>query len=145
MADDAPSCACSSTCSLWFASSAQIARGSLLNLRKQINVLKRSVKRARINDGDRMFWVLMHRLFADWKEHLVVVKPQTVIRWHRQGFRCYWKWKSRPKGGRPAIAPDGIDPAAAFVPRAEKFRDPVAVAHGCSSSNASLNLQSARP
>jgi len=90
--------------------SADRARRALENvvLRQQLNVLKRSVKRARINDGDRMFWVLMHRLFADWKEHLVVVKPETVIRWHRQGFRYFWKWKSRPKGGRPTIAPEVI-------------------------------------
>ncbi len=66
------------------------------------------MKRGRINDGDRMFCVLMHRLFAEWKEHLVLVKPETVIRWQRQGFRFYWKGKSRPKGGRPAIAPDVI-------------------------------------
>ncbi len=47
-------------------------------LRQQLNVLKRSVKRARINDGDRTFWVLMHRLFVEWKKQLVVVKPETV-------------------------------------------------------------------
>ncbi len=60
--------------------SADRARLALENvvLRQQLNVLKRSVKLARINDGDRMFWVLMHRLFADWKEHLGVVKPETV-------------------------------------------------------------------
>ena len=90
--------------------SADRARLALENvlLRQQLNVLRRSVKRARINDGDRLFWVLMHRLFAEWKEHLVVVKPETVIRWHRQGFCYYWKWKSQPKGGRPAIAPEVI-------------------------------------
>ena len=48
-------------------------------LRQQLNVLRRSVKRARINDGDRMFWVLMHRLFTEWKEHLVAVKPETAV------------------------------------------------------------------
>jgi hypothetical protein len=72
-------------------------------LRQQLNVLKRSVKRARLDDGDRLFWVLMHRLFKEWKEHLVLVKPETVARWHRHGFRYYWRWKSRAKGGRPAV------------------------------------------
>ena len=77
-------------------------------LRQQLNVLRRSVKRARLDDGDRLFWVLIHRLFKEWKEHLVLVKPATVLRWHRQGFRYYWRWKSRAKGGRPAIAPEVI-------------------------------------
>ena len=58
-----------------------------LVLRQQLNVLRRSVKRARLDDSDRIFWVLIHRLFKEWKDHLVVVKPETVIRWHRQGFR----------------------------------------------------------
>ena len=60
-------------------------------LRQQLMVLKRSVKRARLDDGDRLFWVLIHRLFKEWKEHLVLVKPETVIRWHRQGFRYHWR------------------------------------------------------
>jgi hypothetical protein len=58
-------------------------------LRQQLNVLQRNAKRPRIDDRDRLFWVLMHRLFDEWKEHLVLVKPQTVIRWHRNGFRYY--------------------------------------------------------
>ncbi|MHC4340399.1 MAG: integrase core domain-containing protein [Planctomycetota bacterium] len=72
-------------------------------LRQQLNVLQRNAKRPRIDDRDRLFWVLMHRLFDEWKEHLVLVKPQTVIRWHRNGFRYYWRWKSRSKPGRPPI------------------------------------------
>ena len=92
-------------------------------LRQQLNVLKRSVKRARINDGDR---------FANWKEHLVVVKPETVVRWHRQGFRYYWKRKSQPKGGRPAIAPEVIR-LIRLMPRAARIRfvlQRVAMSHG---------------
>ena len=79
-----------------------------LVLRQQLNVLRRGVKRAKLDDSDRIFWILIRRLFNEWKEHLVVVKPETVIRWHRQGFRYYWKWKSRPKGGRPSIAPEVV-------------------------------------
>ena len=60
-----------------------------LVLPQQLNVLRRSVNRARLDDSDRIFWVLIHRLFKEWKKHLVVVKPETVIRWHRQGFRYY--------------------------------------------------------
>ena len=74
-----------------------------LVLRQQLNVLRRGAKRARLDDSDRVFWVLVHRLFKDWKDHLVIVKPETVIRWHRQGFRYYWRWKSRAKPGRPSI------------------------------------------
>lgn len=66
------------------------------------------MKRARMNDGDRLFWVLIHRLFKEWKEHLVLVKSETVVRWHRQGFRYYWRWKSRAKGGRPTAGPEVI-------------------------------------
>ena len=72
-------------------------------LRQQLNVLQRNAKRPRITDDDRLFWVLISRLFEEWKEHLVLVKPETVIRWHRQGFRYYWRWKSRAKPGRPPI------------------------------------------
>jgi hypothetical protein len=77
-------------------------------LRQQLNVLRRSMKRARIHDGDRLFWVLICRLFKEWKEHLVLVAPETVIRWHRQGFRYYWRWKSRDKGGRASVAPEVV-------------------------------------
>ncbi len=72
-------------------------------LKQQLLVLKRTAKRPRINDGDRTFWLLMRRMLADWKDALHIVKPETVVRWHRQGFRYYWRWKSRAKPGRPPI------------------------------------------
>ena len=56
-------------------------------LRQQLVVLKRSVKRAKLEDSDRVFWILIRRLFRDWADHLVIVKPDTVIRWHRKGFK----------------------------------------------------------
>jgi len=73
-------------------------------LRQQVIVLKRSVNRPRIKDSDRAFFVLMHRLLADWRSSLLIVKPETVIRWHRKGAAWYWARKSRTtKRGAPAI------------------------------------------
>jgi putative transposase len=75
-------------------------------LRQQLGVLKRSVKRPRLTNADRGLWVLLSRRWSSWSDALIIVKPATVIRWHRAGFRRYWTWRSRPKGGRPAIAPE---------------------------------------
>ena len=74
-----------------------------LALRQQLAVLKRSVKRPRLRRRDRIFWSRLSKIWPDWRSALVVVKPETVLRWHRQGFRSYWRWKSRAKGGRPEI------------------------------------------
>ena len=63
-------------------------------LRQQIVVLKRSVKRAKINDSDRIFWILMRRLLDSWRSTLLIVKPETVIKWHRKGWRYFWRRKS---------------------------------------------------
>ena len=76
-------------------------------LRQQLAVLRRSVKRPRLSNVDRVFWVLLRRIWTDWKSVLVIVKPETVIRWHRCGFRRYWTWKSRRRRpGRPGVAPE---------------------------------------
>ena len=53
-------------------------------LRQQLNVLMRSAKRPQLEDEDRIFWMLVRQLFSDWAEHLVIVKPEAVIRWHRR-------------------------------------------------------------
>ncbi len=74
-----------------------------LALRQQLAVLSRSVKRPRLRRRDRMFWASLSRLWTDWNTVLVIVKPETVIRWHRQGFRLYWRWKSTKKNGRPKV------------------------------------------
>ncbi len=55
---------------------------------------------------DRVFWLWLARSWDGWRESLLIVKPATVVRWHRQGFKYYWAWKSRHKGGRPAVAPE---------------------------------------
>jgi len=82
---------------------ARLATENLL-LRQQLLVLKRSTKRVRLDDGDRAFWVAVRRWLEDWKEHLVIVKPETVLRWHRDAFRRFWADRSGRKPGRPPIA-----------------------------------------
>ena len=73
-----------------------------LALRQQLAVLQRSVKRPRLRRRDRAFWVLLSRIWSNWRSALTIVKPDTVVRWHRKGFRLYWRWKSRKRGpGRP--------------------------------------------
>jgi hypothetical protein len=70
-------------------------------LRQQLAVLQHSARRPRLRTSDRVFWVLLSRLWSRWRAVLVVVKPRTVIAWHREGWRLFWRWKSR--GGRHAI------------------------------------------
>ena len=71
-------------------------------LRQQVAVLNRERPRPRLHPLDRVFWVLLSRLWPCWKDALVIVKPETVVGWHRQGFRLFWKWKScHGKPGRP--------------------------------------------
>ena len=77
-----------------------------LALRQQLAVLQRKMDRPRLSAGDRVFWVLLARWFRDWRSWLVVVQPATVVRWHRRGFRLFWRWKSRGRPGRPTIPRD---------------------------------------
>ena len=71
-------------------------------LRHQIEVLQRNAGRPRLRWRDRAFWDLFTCIWADWRKVLYIVQPETVIRWHRQGFRYYWKWRSRARWpGRP--------------------------------------------
>jgi len=75
-----------------------------LALRQQLAVLHRQSKRPQLKNWDRWFWIVLCRFFSGWKSCLIIVKPETVIRWHRTGFRLYWRWKSRTKkSGRPRI------------------------------------------
>ena len=66
-----------------------------LALRQQLAVLKRRHPRPRLSLLDRLFWVLARRLWSAWKQALLVVTPETVVRWHRAGFRLYWRLISR--------------------------------------------------
>jgi hypothetical protein len=98
-----------STCSalLLFFRSLFVSRISLatevLVLRQQLLVLNRSVKRPKLRRRDRLFWVCLSRLWKDWRDALIIVKPDTVIKWHRQGYRLCWRWKSKAPIGRPPI------------------------------------------
>jgi len=74
-------------------------------LRHQLMVLQRQPGRSRFRDRDRLFWVWLHRVWPGWQRALLLVQPATVVKWHRKGFRAYWRRKSRPKGGRPRIDP----------------------------------------
>ena len=74
-----------------------------LALRQQLAILRRKTKRPKLNKADRAFWVALSRLWPDWQSALILVKPETVIGWHRKGFRLYWSWKSGNRGGRPPI------------------------------------------
>jgi len=69
-----------------------------LALRHQLHVLQRSRSRIRLKRRDRLVWVVLSRIWADWRRPLTIVQPETVVRWHRQGFRLYWRWKSRGRG-----------------------------------------------
>ena len=73
-------------------------------LRRQLIVLQRNVHgRVRLTNNDRLFFVRLYRWFPSIRQVLTIVRPETLIRWHRLGFRCYWRWKSRSRGGRPRI------------------------------------------
>ena len=75
-----------------------------LALRQQLAILEQKAKRPRLRQRDRIFWVWLSRLWKGWRSVLVIVQPDTVVRWHRQGFRFYWRWKSRTaRIGRPRI------------------------------------------
>jgi hypothetical protein len=75
-----------------------------LVLRQQINVLRRTApKRPFLSNVDRLIFVCLYRLFPGVRNVLAIVKPETIIRWHRWGFRAYWRWRSRIGGGRPKV------------------------------------------
>jgi putative transposase len=76
-----------------------------LALRHQLLVLQRvhQNRRLRLRSRDRLVWVWLSRVWSNWRSALRIVKPETVIAWHRQGFRLYWKWKSRVRHGRPSV------------------------------------------
>jgi hypothetical protein len=77
----------------------------ILALRHQLAVLERQRKRARLGAADRLLCVALSRLWTQWRSALVIVKPETVIAWHRKGFRFYWRWKSRAgMCGRPRVS-----------------------------------------
>jgi transposase InsO family protein len=81
-----------------------------LALRHQLGVLHRSVKRPKLTSSDRLLWAWLCEIWTDWRSALIIVKPGTVMAWHRKGFRLFWTWKSRRgQPGRPAVPKDVRD------------------------------------
>jgi putative transposase len=92
-----------------------VLQAEIVALRHQLLVLQRSSRgrRLRLRWADRVLWVWLSRLWNDWRSALLLVKPETVIAWHRKGFRLYWNWKSRRHlEGRPCVSPEvrNLDP-----------------------------------
>ena len=76
-------------------------------LRHQLVVLRRKLKgRAHLTNNDRWFFVPLYRWFPSILQVLTIIRPETLVRWHRAGFRRYWRWKSHRRGGRPQIGPE---------------------------------------
>jgi transposase len=74
-----------------------------LLLRQQLALALRSRRRPRLTRRDRLSWVLARGLTGEWRRHLVLVSPDTVVRWHRRGWRPFWRWRSRTRLGRPHL------------------------------------------
>jgi hypothetical protein len=74
-------------------------------LRQKLGVLRRSSpKRLKLTASDRLFWAWLPRVWPDWRSALMIVKPETVVAWHRKGFRVFWRWKIRH--GKPSRRPE---------------------------------------
>src|SRR6516162_6332128 len=99
-------------CLLWALAAAVQPKALLiadnLCLRQQLLVLQGRMPRPRLEDADRRFWILTCRWLSGWRTSLLIVKPETVLRWHRRGWRTYWRRRSRRPGrpGRRPIAPE---------------------------------------
>ena len=83
------------------------SRGQLIAenalLRQQLIVASRKVKRPLFKDSERGLLVLLSRIVHGWQNAVLLVKPETILRWHREGFRLFWRWKSRARDGRPSL------------------------------------------
>jgi len=76
-------------------------------LRQQLIILRRKVpSRVRLKNSDRWFLIQLYRSFPSILQVVTIIRPETLVRWHRAGFRCYWRWKSRARAGRPQIETD---------------------------------------
>ncbi len=74
-------------------------------LRQQLAVFKRKQPRPQVRRIDRLFWIVLRRLWPGWIEALIIVKSETVVSWHRAGFRLFWRWRSRfHQPGRPQVS-----------------------------------------
>ena len=112
----------------------------IIFLRKQLDILARTSTRPRLLPSDRIFFSVMTDAFSSWKETLLVLRSDPVIRWHRQRFRLLWKWKSRSEAGRPKI-PEGPNRSD----QADGKRAPLWAAPGFTESCSSSGLLSQKP
>ncbi|HEV8637423.1 MAG TPA: helix-turn-helix domain-containing protein [Chloroflexota bacterium] len=103
-----------------------LVRGALRNrsdvvaenllLRQQLMVLTRPTrKRPRLAGHDKLFWIVVRRLLPDWRRHLVLVQPGTVVRWHAPAWRLWWRWRSRCRLGRPRVSAEVRELIAAMA------------------------------
>jgi hypothetical protein len=91
----------------WLRSTEARREAESLYLRQQLIVLKRSAPaRPRLKATDRLIFVCLYRLFPSLLDASIIFKPETLLRWHRIGFRLFWRWKSRRRVGRPAVSAD---------------------------------------
>jgi hypothetical protein len=81
----------------------------IVYLRKQLEILARTTAKPRLRPSDRLFFSILTDVFISWKETLLIIKPESVVRWHQQGFKVYWRWESRSALGRPRIPQEQID------------------------------------
>ena len=91
-----------------FTTKAQLILENLF-LTKQLEIYQRTDPKLKIKRTDRMFFSLMMDWLYNWKERIFIVKPETVIKWHRTAFRIFWSWKSQHKGGRPKVSREVIN------------------------------------
>ena len=75
----------------------------VIMLTKQLEIYQRSDPKLKITGSDRIFFSIIKDIFSNWRDRMFIVKPDTVIKWHKKAFRIYWQWKSKPKNGRPMI------------------------------------------
>jgi hypothetical protein len=104
-------CLLFTTVLVWLRPRHDIALENLL-LRHRLAVLTRPTRthpRRQLRSWDRVLWVLARRFCGGWREQLSIVTPDTVVRWHRQGWRLFWRWTSRSRGGRPHLSPEARD------------------------------------
>ena len=75
-------------------------------LRQRLAVYKRKQAHSKLRRSDRVFWVVVRQIWNNWSAALIVVKPETVVAWHRAGYRLFWRWRSRRprRVGRPKVA-----------------------------------------
>jgi putative transposase len=85
----------------------------IVALRQQLTVYKPKSKKPLLRNSDRQFWSLLSKVWRDWTSELILVRPETVIRWRQRKFREFWQRKSQGRSGRPAIANEHI----AFIRR----------------------------